>query len=64
MQEIWGLRPVDEHVCYGLHAKKCCFGRYFEAVTISVAISTGKVRAHPSWSSRYNSVPCDHPTIF
>ena len=64
MQELWGLSPADEHLRYNLHAAQCGSGRCFEAVIISVAISTGKVRAHPRWSSSCNSLPFHHPTIF
>ena len=60
MQELWGLRPADEHLCYNLHAAQCSSGRYFEAVTISVAISIEKVRAHPSWGVSHDLLPCHH----
>ena len=64
MQELWGLSPANDQLCYNLHATQCSCGRYFEAVTISVAISTGKVRAHPSWSCSCDLPPCHYPTIF
>ena len=61
MQELWGLSPANDLLCYILHATQYSSGRFFDTVTISVDILTGKTRAHLSWSCICDMLPCRPP---